>query len=148
MAQLRLKLPTTPSALIRLALQDLEACEKDARYYIHMGWWHSPSATDNSVEKSGCAVCAAGAIMARTLGCSPDQDLLPDGFDQEVRDALLAVDSLRVGDTRWAFEYLGIDVDFEEVGLLGFEITDYSQDPDQFKADMREYAQHLESRGF
>lgn len=53
-------LPDKRSSLIRLAVADLEKCERDPRYVIDMGSWII------SVETT-CSVCLAGSIMAQTL---------------------------------------------------------------------------------
>jgi hypothetical protein len=59
---IHLDLPDKPSDLLQLALDDLELCEKDRNYTIDMSEWHTPSQD----ESEKCAVCIAGAVIAKT----------------------------------------------------------------------------------
>ncbi len=79
-----------PSALIRVALEDLETCEQDPHYKIYMNDWHSTFGDQ-------CDVCLAGAVMAQSLGAPRNCDLTPVGFTAEVETRLFALDSFRKG---------------------------------------------------
>lgn len=67
-------LPTKPSALLRLALEDLEAVEADKKYKVAMGKWHEPN--------GACKVCLAGSVLAKTLQVPRNLDLSYD-YDDE-----------------------------------------------------------------
>lgn len=53
--------PTTASAIIRLAINDLTKVEKNKNYKIDMTEWHL------KFENGPCYVCLAGSVMANTL---------------------------------------------------------------------------------
>ena len=59
------KLPDQPSALIRVALDDLKKCMGDPTYEINMAKWHKPLA--NQGNSALCSVCLAGAVLAQTF---------------------------------------------------------------------------------
>lgn len=75
------------SQMILLALSDLEEAEKNPKYRIDMGTWHSPN--------SHCSVCFGGAVMAGTLGVSKDDEVVPEDFHDEDERKLLAMDCMR-----------------------------------------------------
>jgi len=54
-------LPSDLACLIKVAHDDLVACERDPRYVINMSRWHEPRADGK------CLVCLAGAVMAKTM---------------------------------------------------------------------------------
>lgn len=63
--------PTCASQLIYLALNDLDAIEKQpTAYEVNMNVWHSDAGFN---EK--CTVCFAGSIMANTLKISRNKDI-------------------------------------------------------------------------
>jgi len=90
-------LPGKPSALIRVALRDLEACEKGSRYEIDMDAWHLQDSSGFFCD-TRCHVCLAGAVMSQTLQVAMNQHLYPSEFDEDTADKLIALDSFRVGD--------------------------------------------------
>lgn len=103
---MRLKklLPDKPSALIRLALADLEATEKMPEYHINMREFHEGMIS----TEFKCEVCFAGAVMARTIKVSPFMNAMPDDFDDATEAKLNALDAFRSGDIEAAFVYLDI----------------------------------------
>lgn len=128
-----MSLPDQPSELLELALNDLEQVENDPSYDINMNDWHYPRDT-------GCSVCFAGAVMAGTLGAAPGEELSPEDFEQS-NDAykLYALDSARGGDWGAFMDELRIyhnvpDELFEELP----NVTAYADDPEQFKANIRQ----------
>lgn len=142
------KLPDKPSALIRVALEDLEKCEKDPRYEINMGRWHERTLTDeDNPDSAKCAVCFAGVVVANRLGLTPDETFRFKAFDYETRSKLLALDEFRCGCWRIALAHMGINEPSEPLEINPFEIAIYRQDPAQFKTDMRALADLLESKG-
>lgn len=88
--------------LMALAVQDLESVIPADMYRVQMSDWHAPleTATGNRV----CRVCLAGAVMARSLGASPDQYALPKYYPQKTERALRAIDEFRGGNIRRAFK--------------------------------------------
>lgn len=112
------KLPSQPSALIRLALADLEAAEKDPKYEVCMGSWHDPP---NNIT-GRCAVCLAGAVMRGTLHAHRLTGYEPDDF-KEAR-ALEALDTFRYGDILGAVDWL----EFTDAGDQLFLLTDEQED--------------------
>jgi hypothetical protein len=139
------QLPDKPSELIRLALADLEKCEVDSRYKIHMSSWHEPD------SRGSCCVCVAGAVMAQTFKISSEVWLTPSGMCSQlclggvIHSKLLALDELREGNIDGAFYILGINL--PENAPTTFNVTQYDEFPLQFKADMRSMADMLESHG-
>jgi hypothetical protein len=137
------KLPDKPSALIRVALEDLEKCEKDERYRIYMADYHL--ATSNGP----CLVCLAGVVLAKTIGIPPTETYGPtrlaaDGNLDNARK-LYALDLFRCGSIKAALSDLRIP---HPDGLPNHHgVTDYDRNPAQFKTDMRAMADLLESEG-
>lgn len=83
-----------------MALEDLEKCEADPRYFINMNQWHSPSA-------HVCEVCFAGAVLAQSIGTAIDTYANPSRDDygsESVRNNKLhALNAIRFGDFRALF---------------------------------------------
>jgi len=131
-------LPNSASALIRLAIKDLEECESSQTYVVDMSEWYRPD--DNSRV---CYVCLAGAVMAKSLHLPLDREVVPDKFySQGIRDKLVFLDtcrrSLRWGPqeitgtlaSRWS-NYAEAICSLD-VKLLG----EYEDNPGQFKKEM------------
>jgi len=134
-------LPDKPSELIRTAIHDITLVERQkAKYVVNMGVFHSPS------DYSGkCQVCYAGAVMAKTLGCNPKDEVETDHWGNEVEGKLDALDSFRTGDVEDAFSHLGIDLPEELSGQ--FPVVSYSSDPKKFKEQQNRLADLLEVCG-
>lgn len=144
----KIDLPTVPSALIRVALKDLEACEKDPKYSICMADWHSPDP-----ESGMCYVCFAGSVIAKSLKSSPADMREPADFfsygdglpNKDLRGPLEALEAFRTGQIAHGLYRMGV-VPSKPVK---FEITvpfAYEENPEAFKATMRELADYLESQ--
>ena len=129
------ELPSLPSALIRLALADLRACERDDRYFVDMRS-HGPI-TDGRV-------CLAGAVIVQTLG---DTDFA--GYGSSVDDALQALDCFRVGLIDVGLKWLHADKSelSEEWTQYARESEYYESDPDEFHDRMHRLADYLASCG-
>jgi len=95
-------LPDTLSGLLTLALDDLAKCDADLRYIVDMGSWHEPD------RQGRCAVCLAGAVMAKSLGY-PHSSLFPSSFSGSLRCKMEALNCLRKGECidawRWLNEF-------------------------------------------
>lgn len=75
------RLPDKLSDLLELAVNDARAIEgttRDGRTYVlEMGVYHWPT------HDSRCLVCMAGAVMARTLECPPDEVSCPSDYQSD-----------------------------------------------------------------
>jgi hypothetical protein len=137
------KLPTKPSAAIRLALADLRKVEEDPSYTVRMDWWHWP------ISEGVCAVCLAGAVMAKTLG-APRDDIGPSRLASMgviapyERDVLVSLDSFRCG-----FVEQGLSEFYRRTIETSVHVTppQYEKDPEGFHAAMNELADALEKEG-
>lgn len=151
------QLPDTLSALILVALADLEAVEKSDTYVVNMGQWHSPSLNAGPKGQLQCRVCFAGAVMAQTLGEHPGSYVSIGAFGDDI-GKLTALDTLRYGDLEAAlYEFYchGHEKNArleEKATLIIAAILEtgyypspaiYSGDPERFKTDMRELAERL-----
>lgn len=123
-------LPTLPSALLELALNDLIQVENDPRYRVHMGYWHGRYITADT-----CAVCFGGAVLAKSLGVPPDEriDVL-DTVPLHNRKQISALDYARSG--WWSDFFIDLGYDSDN-GDLMTDVTPYDEDPELFKHDIR-----------
>jgi len=104
-------LPNKPSELIRLAIKDMQLCEKDSRYNLNMNHWHSGGSPNG---ERVCQVCMAGSVMAKTLK-TPIEDY-DDILDSNNPDSLFynklrAINSFRLGFLEDGSYLLGIAED-------------------------------------
>lgn len=105
------RLPDRMSDLIEVALRDVRACAMDPRYVMNMGAWHDPTGDGR------CEVCAAGAVMAKTLGADPDRPMFPYQCGEE-RAKLDAICILAMGTVGHAAKAMGIEAEtIEQRGL-------------------------------
>lgn len=131
------KLPDKPSQLIRVALRDLEKCERSRLYHVDMLDWHRPN--------GHCRVCLAGAVMAKSLGVPHNIKISPFDFEGEVMQKLRALNFFRCGFYDEAFYVL--EIKRPEAFPDEANITDYADDKAQFKRDMRKLASLLAKEG-
>ncbi len=133
------KLPKKPSALLNLALRDLERVERDKNYEIDMCEWHAPEIHDG---KPVCHVCLAGSILVKTLKHKPDKEFKFNDYPK-ASNSFFAINAFRKGYVREALGNLGI----EEVKISKVDavrtITPYSINPAKFKLGMRRIVAHL-----
>lgn len=134
-------LPDKPSELIGLALHDLELCEKDPRYEIDMANWHNPHGEDGK-----CAVCFAGATLAKSLNVHPSEAMEPPDFDEDTEAKLGALNEFRTGDVYEGLYLMGIEYP-DDIMESDVAVVPYITDPEAFKADMRKLADTLEEHG-
>jgi hypothetical protein len=83
----------TLAALLKVAIADLEQVAADGRYELRMNVWHRPGTT----IKPSCQVCLAGAVIARSLNGSPQEELTPLDFPEEIAARLDALNYMRMG---------------------------------------------------
>ena len=145
-------LPSVPSALIKLALSDLAACENDPRYDIDMSYWHRPHTRGIPfiTRKTTCEVCLAGSVMAQTLQCNIDLEVGALDFNSEdtvIR--LLALDHFRIGSIRMGIKRMCSAEDFEKLpsSMYHMPIKQYYISPVAWLATMHEFVEKLEEVG-
>jgi len=90
------KLPDKPSALIQLALEDLEKAERSELYDIDMSIWHQPRIR-TGFEISPCTVCLAGSVIAFSLGVLTHRNVTPKSFRADTEVKLEALEDFRTG---------------------------------------------------
>lgn len=150
------RLPKKLSALIRVALADLAKVEKSKKYRVDMCRWHSPQAVfKEHIAFDRCAVCFAGAVMAKTLKCARTKHVSPEHFSPYVEQRLFALDSVRSGEVRCALRQIGVGdakaASAEELildqleGWPGYDADDREQSK-AFKRHMRRVADLLEEQ--
>lgn len=131
-------LPRHPSTLIRIAVEDLKAVEKaKKRFTVNMGTWHE-------MEDGKCAVCFAGAVMAKTLKLKDTSDGHPSS-QRGNSPQLNALNYFREGHVQEALSELGIarkDGDPTNRNVAGYEY-----DKRKFKRTMLQLAAELEGVG-
>jgi len=102
-----------PSTIIRRALDDLKAVEKNPKYCVDMGAWHEPRYDDRAIgPEPVCAVCLAGAVIANRLHADPNDDLSPGMIgmisrSQDLANKLDALDDFRMGNVHTALDTMG-----------------------------------------
>ena len=138
------------STVLRIALEDLEATERLPGYVIDLQVYHDP---DTDEHPGKCVVCLAGSVMARTLGIKPDVVSGPNRHAKPIRDRIHAIDWARLGGFAFAAIELGYsDNDVHKIYTLTggdwADLTEYEDDPVQFKADMRAHIATLVKAGF
>lgn len=140
-------LPDKPSELIRLALSDLSAVQKDDRYSVAMHIFHG--ADHSPYAKPGdnrCYVCLAGAVIANSLVRGrPELTLFPKMFNNEIRYKLIALDCFRAGRVARGLHLMGIDAtlypEFHDTYYV------YALHVESVKAKMVALAEAFESHG-
>lgn len=138
----KIKLPTKPSKLIRIALADLAKAEKSKKYFVEMeDTFHTPTTLN---KKTVCVVCFAGAVMANTLGVSPETEAYTSSFGTYNETRLRSLDLFRVGDIESGLNNLGY-TNFLVVNKP--HIPDYHKSKTGFKKAMKNLATTFEKLG-
>ncbi len=136
MSRVRTTLPAKPSALIRIAMDDLNKVERLKGYEVDMGRWH-----DIGYEDGKCRVCFAGAVMAQTLGVKPDEAREPHSFGHDTSSKLKALDDFRVGYVYAGLSRMGVGRNY------GYDfdvaVPHYAEDRRGFKLAMRKLIRDL-----
>lgn len=137
-------LPDKPSELIRLALADLEKIEADPRYEVDMSTWHKPEFTFDGQMRSVCAVCFAGAVMAKTCNIPLEELIQPEQFEEDQMNKFAALDAFRSGRIESGLRWMHIPM----ARMPDYvSIHDYSGFPSLFKDDMAKLALMFEKVG-
>ena len=145
-------LPKKPSALLRLALNDLAKVERDKRFVVNMGEWF--------LSNGHCQVCMAGSVMAKTIGVPigervdawDNMTFCLDDFPAKVYSKLCALNEFRQYFFWGALAYLGVPEKKREpacdaIDALDLEHIYYEDDRAAFKRNMRRVASVLEKHG-
>jgi hypothetical protein len=135
-------LPRLPSALIRLALKDLERVSKRKNIKVDMDDWVVQ-------KRKKCSVCFAGAVMVGTLGVAPTGYKDPYDCGDENLSQLKALNALRAGKCEDGFSYLlpmlAANAPFP---VLDREVPPYTGKGTKFFKAMRQLADDFEKAGF
>ncbi|KKN74287.1 hypothetical protein LCGC14_0392260 [marine sediment metagenome] len=134
-----LRLPRKPSALLKVALCDLKACERDPEYTINMSYWHRPNADGRC-----CEVCFAGTIMAQRSGASIAQSIGSTSFDKATEDKFNWLNYLRMGISYCMGDMPDIT---DVIKVLRTKYVPHSNSPTQFKKWVKVLIRALEIRG-
>jgi hypothetical protein len=128
------------SELLTIALNDLEKVEKDPIYQVRMDVWHQ------GIGRYGdqCAVCLAGAVLAKTLEVDPSLNASPGRMGSvDNVDQLLAIDKLRSGGVSLAASRLrltcSIDLDDRFIPDYRYNHNGFHQQLRQLAADLRRF---------
>lgn len=143
-------LPRVPSRLIRLALLDLQATERDARYTIDMHAWHVPADEADEYDDKRCHVCLAGAVIAQSFEARPNAYVMPSELGYEANACLTALNAFRTGDIGKGLWHLLVENPDRWLAAGHNDtvvIADYDQDEDAFYTDMEALAAKLEAVG-
>lgn len=155
--KLACRLPRKLSDAIFAACRDLTAVERSKKYTVDMSTYYAVSLNDGSHLAPGCAVCFAGALIAKTGGLGYDSsdrqcELLLDA----VAPKLVALNAIRLGLVRDALrDWPSRNVVVRKAVAVALvelppvvPVTRYSPETSkQFKADMRRIARTLARRG-
>ena len=125
-------LEALPSTKIRMAIKDLEAVERSAKYEVDMDTWHTAARHDTDGR---CRVCLAGSVMANRHDIMPSQTYVgpfeADGPDEysapDEWDSLFgALDELRSG---YVTEFLSIEGTMPDNVIEKFAAQHGPEDP-------------------
>ena len=127
-----------PWRLIEDAIADLKKQEKVKSVCINMDYWHHVRyGSDGEL----CIQCLAGCVMSRRLGLDTGTRARPEGFPDEVRDRLEALELFRTGEVARAYRKLGIK---RPAGVSARRtIPSYENNPAMFKFHMLYLADDL-----
>lgn len=107
------------SGLLRQAVEDAIAVEalRGRGYALEMGFWHEPI---NEISDDGaqvCLVCMAGAVMVKRLNANEQTRVAPSDFDEVTKNALFAIDAMRLGQFWDAADIIGVKGGMSAAGL-------------------------------
>lgn len=151
-------LPDTLSALLRLAVSDARSLDRDL-YVPNAMDWHKPSG------RGTCSICAAGAILAGTLGIGRHQlydpaRAMPIKASAVIANKLDAVEYVRHGRIPKALAVMGVPEDeinskllrlITRHGIFGFSLRHPHFSGwalfDEYLEDIEAFCDALESVG-
>lgn len=158
-------LPMVLSKLIAIALKDLRKVEKmKNKYAVNMGDWYVPNSDlicrveDVVISKTKiCSVCAAGSVMALSLGAKGTGYMDPSSFPKNMNQ-LHAINSLRTGEVVSAHNNLfpdayvssfSEDSESKKLCSLNTDIPEYEpMNPEPFHNAMVKLQAKLEKAGY
>ncbi len=119
-----------PSVIMKIALDDLEACEKDPRYQIVMDTCHE-------AYEDKCCVCMAGAVLAKSLGADIKFNAaiyFAHRFENPspLYGYLRAIDSFRQGYLAVGLMQLNVDIRDSKIPAMIY-VPPYQTQPAAFK---------------
>lgn len=135
-----------PSALLRLALGDMDLAERHPDYEVSMYDWHGPI-----TETDVCEVCLAGAVIAFSLDGKWSDRLGPHSFldgslPTRTSRYLHALDHFRCGKVTSGVRSMGIGPSEWPV-VMGGDVVQYGEDAELFRRDMWTIVAQLEEAG-
>ena len=161
-AKRNVTLPRKMSSLIKIALADMRKAEAKPDYFVvDMGVYFKPTnivcCTDSDFgweeiiinEHPACVVCAAGSVMAFTLGKKDSkEELVPEDMSGN-DDQLMAIDSLRQGSVYEAAHVLELpEGDSDKYRKFDCVIPEYDRkNPKPFHKAMEKLQKKLERAG-
>lgn len=131
-----------PSGLIRLALKDLRAVEKDSRYKVNMEHWHFVHPLPQKPTDHLCHVCFAGSVLAKSFNF-PLETKLIGFFPKKMQDRMTALNSFRTGNVYSGLEQLGL---VPKRYIRNQTVAVYHENPKKFKRQMAAMARFLERK--
>ena len=144
------RLPDKPSALIRLALEDLKKVEQLPEYHVDMEYWHTYNI--QTIAPGKCTVCLGGAVIAQEFDAPVDEDIYPGGWsiDEDSEQKIRALDQFRKGAILDGFDEMKLVYDEESlIANFGYlPICPYRTNKEGFYKDMESLAKDLEEHGF
>ena len=138
-----LQLALLPSGLLRKALEDFEACERDGQYVIEPESMIEFNLFDCNDPR--IMVGVSGALLVKSLGVSPSRG---ESWNVSAYEESLvyAVGWLSEGNVGRALEELSIDKRLESLAPM-VSHPRYSKDPNGYKDSLRSLADALASEG-
>lgn len=128
------------SRLLSVALADLRKIERKTKTYkIDMYDWHCGV---KYINQNKCHVCMAGAVIACELKANPEHNLVPECFNKNIAERLIAINELRTGDVSFACTRLNLPYTRE----FDRDMPEYGHK--DFWPEMRKLVKDLSSAGY
>ena len=166
---LRDPLPKKLSALLQIALTDLEKVEKNKRYQINMGDWHYQEQKAGRRVVKPCSVCMAGSVLAMSLDIKPTETVefwnrdtgngngvwtrngaTKQAYPRSVEKKLYAINNLREGDIVAAAKNVGLEIPADcpqQMPVYNYNYIGTDAEKIEFKADMAKLIYLLKAHG-
>lgn len=133
-------LPDKASTLIRMAMKHLKSAERyPTKYRVDMAWWHQPQ------PNKTCAVCLAGAVMAREFREPLTAYRSPDSYNKDTARKLRALNYFRMGVLDSAYQELNRNL--PDGVAARFDIPSYEDSRAGLYTAMARLANILEAAG-
>lgn len=132
---------TKLSTLLQIAVDDVCRSERSKKYKIEMHDWHNPDGMGR------CSVCAAGAVMSRTLRCPVTRSFVPSSYtDGAIIKRLHAIDDLRQGYIARAAREIGLGWEIAACPPI-VKVTKYHDNKILWYSDMENLIALLKKNG-